>query len=170
MASSHRNNLKSGHESRATQRQKQRLRLEATVPQVIARHAPELSAGQPGAGLDSATLASIVSEICGAGLDADRKATRVLDRVLRAMQRVTQGEVCLPDPVVCLPRKASPFRPQEMARIRELSEAIAAFTSDLTKMSESDGDLPAARILFSAIVFGGLLHRTLINVLICTQN
>jgi integrase len=163
VGSTKRSDLTSGQSSRAEARLKERIRLDTTIRGVVARHAPDLAAGNPGAGLQPSVLEKIIEEISGGGIDSDRKALRTLERALRQMQRVTKGEVRLPDPVVSLQRKASPFRPQEMARVRGFSEAIATFTSDLAKSSESDGDLPAARILFSAVAFGGLLHRTLIN-------
>ena len=165
MGSTKRADLTSGQSSRAEARRRERIRLDATIRGVIARHAPDLAAGNPGAGLQPSTLEKIIEEISGDGMDSDRKALRTLDRVLRQMQRTTKGEVRLPDPVVSQHRKASPFRPEEMRRVRRLSAAAEAFQDDLAKQRDVSDDLMAAQILFSAIVFGGLLHRTLVTAL-----
>jgi integrase len=131
---------------------------------MVEHHAPDLAEGAKGAGLDTQTLKKVLDEIAKLpGNDSFRTARRALDRILRQMQKVTGGAVRLPTPVVSIPRKASPFRPENFRHIPWLSQVVEAFERDLEEQANASDELSAGRILLSAIVFGGLLNETLVE-------
>lgn len=157
--------------ARRQARQAAKARLERKIRGVLERHAPALVAGEKGAGLDLKTLGAVLNEIQeDANLDSIRSARRMLRNMLIAMQKVSGGSVQLPAPEVALYRPPSPFRPQLVRNLPWLSSIIEAFLADLDKQPEDpdkqpevDDDLAAARVVFSSIVFGGLLNPVLIS-------
>lgn len=162
MGSPRRSQLTSAHLTRAATRSKTREKLEAGVRVLIQRHAPKLHDGVDGAGLDSPTLNKIIDEL-STSFDAHRRARQALERVLRGMQKITNGQVRLPAPAVPRPRKSSPFHPKAFGPVVRLSELIDAFTRHIERERNVTEELGAARIVFSAIAFGGLLCESLIE-------
>jgi integrase len=164
MGSSARSGLTPAVAARRQARQAAKARLEQKLRSVLERHAPRLVAGEKGAGLDLQTLGAVLQEIQDdSNLDSIRSARRKLRDMLIAMQKVTGGDVQLPAPEVALHRAPSPFRPQLVRNLPWLSNVIEAFLADLENKPKVGNDLAAARIVFSAIVFGGLLNPVLVS-------
>jgi len=149
--------------ARRQARQTAKARLERKLRNVLERHAPTLVAGEKSAGLDLPTLGVVLQEIQDdPKLDSIRSARRRLRDMLIAMQKVTGGDVQLPAPEVALHRAPSPFRPQLVRNLPWLSNVIEAFLADIERTPDVGDEIAAGRILFSAIVFGGLLNPVLV--------
>lgn len=150
--------------ARRQARRAAKARAERKLRSVLEQHAPGLAAGETNAGLDLQTLGNVLQEVQDdAGLDSVRSERRMLRDILIAMQKVTGGNVQLPAPEVTLHRAPSPFRPQLFRNLPWLSHVVEAFLVDLEKQPGVSEELIAARILFAAIVFGGLLHPQLVS-------
>jgi integrase len=139
-------------------------RQERRIRQAIAQHAPLLSGMEKDAGLDKESLDKIVSTLENDDTGKLAKSIRrKLGQILVKLQKTTGGVVELPAPEVVLRRAPSPFAPDRFARVPEFSRTIQLFMADLEAFPDVESDIAAGRLVFSAIVFGGLLHSRLVN-------
>lgn len=155
-------------ERRREARAKSRARIRQRVSQMIEDAAPDLTAGSSGAGLSSAQLRQILDALREDGnkrrLDATKQQLRSLASQLRALQRVTGGSVALPAIPVVIRRKASPFKSDRFASLLLLRRLMDKFLKDLPNGQKSAIRM-AGQIIFSSIVFGGLINPRLVKAL-----
>lgn len=151
------------------QRQRARAKdveqLERKIRQVIANHAPSLACKETGASLDKETLAEIMFDL--ESLDTGRQGKSIrqtLRLILSKLQKETGGVVELPPLEIVLKRARSPFAPTSFSRVPAFSRTIESFMADLQAHPDVDAQIAAARLVFSAVTFGGLLHPTLVGI------
>ena len=181
--------LMSGSEYRRQVRATARRRALALTDQILEQEAPDLIAGKPGAGLSREQCMNIVDdmqeEISTAQLRSCRKYLRAR---LRELAEQTGGEVVEPPRETYLRRDESPFAGDALTLVRDLNLLLEQFMADVrTNLPISDrktarqkkDDSPVkeevedpkeakkrhrhtlGRILFSAIVNGGLTNESL---------
>lgn len=139
-------------------------RQERRIRQAITRYAPLLSGTEKDAGLEKESLDKILSALENDDTGKLAKSIRrKLGQILVKLQKTTGGVVELPAPEVVLRRAPSPFAPDSFARMPEFSRTIQLFIADLEAFPDVEADIAAGRLVFAAIVFGGLLHRRLVN-------
>ena len=180
--------MKTASENRREARQAEEDRAIAMVDHLLKEAAPALYSRQKGAGLSREASENLVArlqeEIDTAHLVAARKHLRSL---LKELREVTGGEVCLPSPATYIKRDKSPFAGKNIALAGALESLLEAFMTDIrqnlsqTSTASQTGEREAkpasekqrteqerkqrlrtlGRILFSAVVNGGLLHKDL---------
>lgn len=180
--------LLSGSEFRRQVRATARRRALALVDQLITQVAPDLSSGQPGAGLTREQSMKIVEDL-QADVSAGqlRSCRKYLRAKLRQLAAQTKGEVVEPPRETYVRRDESPFAGEALSLIRGLNALLAQFAADIQdELPGSDStargsvdcgpETPAeakarcrlalGRILFSAVVNGGLVHERLLRQLL----
>lgn len=158
--------MTSGSEARRAARAQAERALSERVLQLVRHVAPTLARFDSGAGLDERQLATILGRLESDGsLVRIKQARRILRRTLEELGRKTQGSVALPAPELMLARPASPFRPDAFRQVPQLSRLVTAFLKEVETEPQRGSIEMAATILFSAVVFGGLLHSTLVDAL-----
>lgn len=156
--------MSSGAARRKAERQAAQRRIEARIDQLIEAVSPGLAARRPGEGLSAGQLAEILSRAESNGLlNQVKRFRRAIRSKLLELKQATGGQVAIPAPEVVLARTPSPFRPDKFEGIPALSRMVEAFLQRLAP-GLGERDL-AAQILFSSIVFGGLLHPVLVEAL-----
>lgn len=178
-----------GAAGRANNRRKLRESAEARTRDIFDRKAPQLLTSAPGLLVKADEVDELCTALSARSrADETRVGYNYLTEILRNGVETLDWKVeAYPPQVVNLPRAPSPFRPETFARTAILSEIIRRHelvlqdpsVLDFTKLDpvawqEQDSrkrkevevllpvELRAAQVLFSSIVFGGLLERRLI--------
>jgi len=182
-----------GIASRAEARRRNRQQVEAWARETIAKCSPELSSDAHALVVTEKTVADLVTALSARRTAIEmRRARTVLTNILRhGIEKYEWTVERFPDPIISLPRPPSPFRPESFARAALLSEMIrrheqslelscdrAIQETETSQLVDKNGrasrrlppfhdpaELLAARIVFSAIVDGGLLCRSLVRQL-----
>jgi integrase len=110
--------------------------------------------------LESAQTSGLLNEI-GAGVDPERRFAilrRTLE-VINAANRMGRFNIPIPWlPAPLPPQAPSPFIHQDFERLGSLSLVIEAYAKSLTSSDPLDNSAMWGRLLFSALLFGGLLR------------
>lgn len=180
--------LLSGSAARRRVRATARRRALALTDMILEQMAPNLTAAQSGAGLSRDQCMGVVDrmqeEISTAQLRSCRKYLRAR---LRKLSEQTGGKVVLPPRETYVRRDESPMARDAMTLVRDLGILIEHFMADVRNNLPTEGkearftDPKEAkkrckhtlgRILFSAIVNGGLINEPLYRRLLpalCTK-
>lgn len=181
--------LLSGSEYRRQVRATARRRALALTDKILEQAAPDLIAGKPGAGLSREQCMMIVDEmqedVSTAQLRSCRKYLRAR---LSKLAEQTGGEVAQPPRETYVRRDESPFAGNAMRLVRDLGPLVEQFTVDVRtdlrssarkSIREEKNEVAGAeeladpkeekkrrqhtlgRILFSAIVNGGMINESL---------
>ena len=158
-------------------RKKERVTArKALVDDLLKEHAPLLWSRQANSGITEQTVEKII-EMLSEKFPTRQlaKAIQHLRNRLRFLRRKTGGEVYLPMPAVAITADPSPYRDNAMLSVSRLNQLNKAFISDVSRLpaqtneasrvNVEDGDLlkvTVGRILYSAVVNGGLLDQSLV--------
>lgn len=154
--------------------------------ELLAEKAPDLVAEKPGAGLSRKVCEEVWLAVQKERPEADLLRVRQAFRLqLKELAAKTGGTVVMPPPMSVIRRDQSPFANDALISIRKLNLLLLAFHSDLKKGTDFDYEaamfrtlvkrfknqdpevviarrhqtLTLGRIVFSAIVNGGMLLR-----------
>lgn len=183
--------LLSGSEFRRQVRATARRRALTLTDELLDQFAPDLAAGKPGAGLSREQSAKIVDSLEeGVSTGQLRSCRKYLRSKLRQLAAQTGGEVVEPPREVYVRRDESPFAGDAMTLVRDLNVLVDQFLADVqtdlpksaSKATKPGQDETTAnedpeeakrrcrhtlgRILFSAIVNGGLINESLLRQLL----
>ncbi|TVS08979.1 MAG: hypothetical protein EA417_21410 [Gammaproteobacteria bacterium] len=181
--------LMSGSEFRRQVRETARRRALELTDHILEQVAPDLVAGQPGAGLSKKQCMDI-TEAMEAGISTAqlRSCRKYLRAKLRKLAEQSGGKVVEPPRETYVRRDESPFAGDALTLVRDLNVLIEEFVADVrTDLPRSDNKTTGTRqdettetektedpkeakrrcrhtlgrILFSAIVNGGLTNESL---------
>lgn len=188
MASTAQQPLKSQDKRREEVQARARARARALADSLLKEKAPDLVAEKPGAGLPKDDCEAIVltlrDEVQGTYYFDARNHLRLR---LKTLRKKTGGKVVLPPPATRIKRDRSPFAHQAFHLVAQLEILLAQFFDDLkagldfdpeaarfnslvkrlkdrdpeTVIAQRKQTLTIGRIVFSAVVNGGMLHRKL---------
>ena len=192
MASTAQQPLKSKEERRNEEQARARARTVVLVDKLLKEKAPDLVAHKPEAGLSTddceAIALTLRDEVQGTYYTDARKYLR---EKLKSLREITGGQVALPPPATRIRRDRSPFAGQAFQLATQLEVLVEQFFEDLKLgldfdrqaagydtlvkrfkdrepeqvIAQKKQKLTIGRILFSAIVNGGMIHRKLYSQL-----
>jgi len=156
-------------ERRAQARAAERVRLWSRIAQAIKDVAPALASGEPDGGLTRGQLAEVIAQLCGdknaQPIHVTKRVMRMLHAQLSILQEKTGGQVAVPAIGVTTQRKSSPFRHDRIAQLAALRTVMDRFVLDLVERPKVGVEEAAGRLLFAAVIFGGLVFKPLLVAL-----